>query len=305
MTRTDITVLFATRNGQAVLPRTLEAYCGLELSPRRWKMVVVDNGSDDTTLSILHSYQQRLPLEIFNQPIAGKNRALNLGLNAIEGQLAIITDDDAIPNSTFLTAWSKYLDRELDYELFGGSIAALFDIPPPKWLLNNQTYLEILFAVRDLPEGPIAADLIYGPNMAVRTSVFRAGLRFNEGIGPNGSDPDYPMGSETEFCRRVEQSGAKAWFAKDPAVLHIVRTSQISRSYWAKRFYRHGRGVAQRIWDSGQDPPAYLLRPFMINQVWRLYNRLRMLSPSPSQRFNSFFAYHWRRGFCDEWAKRK
>ena len=66
-------------------------------------MVIVDNGSDDSTPAILSSFKKRLPLETLHQPIAGKNCALNLGLSALEGHLAILTDDDAIPDRSFLS----------------------------------------------------------------------------------------------------------------------------------------------------------------------------------------------------------
>ena len=64
MSDSALTILFATRNGEHVLPRTLEAYCGLEAPSQAWKMVVVDNGSDDLTPAILKSFKKRLPLEI-------------------------------------------------------------------------------------------------------------------------------------------------------------------------------------------------------------------------------------------------
>src|SRR5580700_2544299 len=99
------TVLCATRNGESVLPRMLEAYCHVKAPTQAWKMVIVDNGSKDSTSAILESFKKRLPLETLAQPAVGKSRALNCGLSALEGRLAIITDDDAIPNSSFLTAW--------------------------------------------------------------------------------------------------------------------------------------------------------------------------------------------------------
>ena len=299
MSRADITVLLATRNRQKLLGRTLESYCRSEIPQHSCKIVVVDNGSEDSTPATLASFKKRLPLEVLRLPIAGKSRALNFGLNAIEGRLAIITDDDAIPNSTFLRAWSRYLDQKPEYELFGGSIYPLFEVLPPKWLLKRKTSFDLLFGARDLPEGPIAARSIFGPNMAVRSSVFEAGFRFNENIGPNESDPHYPMGSETEFSHRVERNGAKAWFAREPRVEHIILTNQVSKSHWATRFYRHGRGVALQSWLDGQGCPS-----FIANQVYRVYNRVRMLSPLPSQRFDGFVQNHWRRGFADEWARR-
>lgn len=293
---TDLSVLFATRNGELVVCRTLEGYCRVEKPALAWKIVVVDNGSDDHTPDLVASFKNRLPLELLSQPAAGKNRALNLGLNAVEGGLVIITDDDAIPDRSFLSAWSKYVNGEWEYELFGGSIDLTFDAAPPKWMLQNKSQLNMLFSYRDLPEGPISANEIYGPNMAVRTSVFERGFRFDENIGPNGSDALYPMGSEAEFCCRIERGGVKAWFAEEPRVRHIVRGHQLERSYWAKRSYRHGRGEAQRRRKTGQDPPADLSRP-------HLREKLRMFSPSPLQRFLSVCAHHERRGFRDEWTK--
>ena len=305
MPTTDITVLFATRNGEHVLRRTLEGYCRAEEPPHAWKMVIVDNGSEDSTPAILASFKKRLPLETLQYPIAGKNRALNFALSSLEGRLAILPDDDAIPDTSFLTAWSRYLKECQNYELLGGSIDLFFDTPPPSWILRNKSHFALQFSFRDLPEGPVAAEEIFGPNMAVRTSVFEKGFRFDESIGPNQSDPNYPMGSETDFLRRVARSGAKAWFAKQPRVQHIVRSNQLSKSYWAGRFYRHGRYVAQHMWKTGQTPPPYISRPVVIDQMWRLYHRLRMVSPLPVQRITSVQAYHWKRGFSDEWTRRQ
>jgi glucosyl-dolichyl phosphate glucuronosyltransferase len=303
MSDVALTVLFSSRNGEQVLPRTLEAYCQMNRPPHRWKLVVVDNGSSDSTSVILESFRDRLPLEILEQPIAGQNRARNCGLKALEGQLAILTDDDAIPDPSFLTAWSKYLDQCPDYELFGGSIDPVFDVPPPKWMMRSKSQLGMLFAIRDLPEGPVSPNDLYGPNMAVRASVFVAGHRFDENFGPDGTDPHYPMGAETEFFRRLARCGAKAWFAREPRVHHIVRANQIGWPNVVNRSYRHGRGVARLMREGGEAAPLSVRHPTVMHQLSRLRYWLRMLSPSPLQRFNGGCDYHWMRGFRDEWAK--
>ena len=267
MSNTGLTVLIATRNGGDVLPRTLDAYCRVNRPACGWKLVVVDNGSNDLTSSIIGAFKDRLPLEMLQEPRAGKNVALNCGLSACESPIVVVTDDDAIPTLSFLTAWSQYLSKTQDFEIFGGSIDPLFEVTPPKWMLKHIAQLDALFAVRDLPEGPVEASAIFGPNMAVRRSVFERGLRFNENIGPNGADSNYPMGSETEFCVRVARSGAKSWFAKEPRVKHVVRGGQLTKSSWARRAYRHGRGVARRIRESGEAPPPKVLQPFIIEQL--------------------------------------
>ena len=105
MSKTELTVLMACRNGERVLPRTLEGYRRLEAPPVGWKLLIVDNGSSDATSEIIDSFTRDLPIEILREPVPGKNKALNSGIPAIEGRLAVLTDDDAIPHPAFLAAW--------------------------------------------------------------------------------------------------------------------------------------------------------------------------------------------------------
>ena len=244
MKRIDLTVLIATRNGEHVLPRTLDGYRRLAAPSVGWKLLVVDNASTDATPDIVGSYKQDLPLDFLRQPVPGKSRALNTGLAAVEGRLVVLADDDAVPAPGFLDAWAEYLERKGCYGLFGGSIEPLFEVPPPKWLIETRLKFAMMFAERDLPEGPIAPGEIYGPNMAVRTWVLDRGLRYDENIGANGADPNYLMGEDTDFCLRVAEFGVQCWFAKRPRVRHIVRPHQFTAEAWAGRAYRQGRGRA-------------------------------------------------------------
>ena len=146
MKRIDLTVLIATRNGEHVLPRTLDGYRRLAAPSVGWKLLVVDNASTDATPDIVGSYKQDLPLDFLRQPVPGKSRALNTGLAAVEGRLVVLADDDAVPAPGFLDAWAEYLERKGCYGLFGGSIEPLFEVPPPKWLIEN--LVEVRYDVR-------------------------------------------------------------------------------------------------------------------------------------------------------------
>jgi hypothetical protein len=241
---------------------------------------------------------------MLQEPVAGKNRALNRGLEAIEGRAVIVTDDDAIPAPSFLLEWSKSLDKKRGYDLFGGTIEPLFDAPVPDWILKSRDLRNMFFSARNLSEGPVGAGSIFGPNMAVRASVLERGFRFDENIGPNGSDPYYPMGGEREFCQRVVQSGVRSWFAKGPQVQHIIRADQLTKAYWARRAYRHGRGVAWLL-RQGKNSAQPTLRPPIARELSRLGHRVLMFSPFSVQRIKSMCAYNWKCGFRDEWAKRR
>ena len=237
----------ATHNGAERLKMVLAAYAQAEDPGSVWQLCVVDNGSTDDTPVVLKSFCHSLPLVILHQPRPGKNVSLNLAIEhfANAGHDMILTDDDAIPAPTFLREWARTLARQSGHMLFGGSVSPWFRARPDPWLEALSDQFDVLYARTSHAEGPIAANAIYGPNMAVRAAVFAAGLRFDEAMGPNSSVDNYPMGSETEFCvRAAAQLGISAWFSKGPSVAHIVRLSQMTRDFVAARAQRHGRGVA-------------------------------------------------------------
>jgi glycosyltransferase involved in cell wall biosynthesis len=301
----ELTVLLATRNGGTVLSRVLAAYMAVAREASNWQLIVVDNGSEDDTALILRSFQSELPLEVLEVAEPGKNRALNAGLAAAEGRFIVLTDDDAVPSPSFVAAWSRCARARTDYDLFGGTIEPLFDLEPPRWLVRNQESAAMLFARSDLREGPVSWARIYGGNMAVRKRIFDEGFRFNESLGPNGADPFYPMGSESEFCRRVSQSGAKSWFAAEPKVWHIVRASQLQPEYWAARAYRSGRGRAFFVsTDSAARAESWRMRVRTLAGRVVGWDWLKAVSPFPAHRFDSLCRRNFRRGFRDEMRRR-
>jgi hypothetical protein len=77
--------------------------------------------------------------------------------------------------------------------------------------------------------------------MAIRTALFQAGHRFDETIGPDGSD-DYPMGSETSFTRHLTHHGHRAWYVASARVQHVIRPYQLERRWILRRARRFGRG---------------------------------------------------------------
>ena len=303
-------MLFATHNGEQVLPRMLDGYVRQGNPGFEWKLVVVDNGSTDATTEILDSYRGKLRLHLINEPTPGKNRALNRGLDWIEGDVIIVTDDDAIPEPGFLTMWREAFHGHSEFDVFGGSIVPLFELSPPDWMLETQFRFEELYSSRiNVPEGPISPGDIFGPNMAVRRTVFARGLKFSELIGPNAADRNYAMGSETEFCARAYRQGFKTWFAPEPTVRHIVRPHQILPDYCAGRAYRFGRGSAQLQWERGLLPTRPHIFRRMAAPAWHMWMRsylaARTMRRDDRKRLEARWKYEFYRGFRDEHCLRK
>ena len=268
----------ATYNGAATLPDVLQAYTALDQPAGGWRLVIADNGSSDTTAEVLAAYQGRLPLSTLYVARRGKNAALNAALERVlqqsgDGQdLLVLTDDDAIPQPDWLRRLRQCAERQPCHALFGGAIVPAWRVPPAPWLLQH-TPRGLTWGLTEpaLPDGPIYPGLVWGANMAVRRRVFDDGLRFDEGIGPNGAS--YAMGGEVNFNLRLAQAGHLAWFCPQARVAHIIRPHQVSAPWVLRRAWLHGRGRFRQQTDTAV--PRWMLGRFMRDALAMLAAWLR------------------------------
>lgn len=235
-----LTVYFATRNRAHTLPPVLDSYLRLASPAGGWRLVVIDNGSEDRTRQALESYASRLPLTILHEGRPGKNAALNLGLEHAEGDLAVFTDDDVYPFPDWLVALRRATDANPGSTIFGGAVLPRWESPPPSWILDWVPLGPAFTVTGNLPDGPTTAHAVFGPNMAVRQSVFAQGVRFDAGMGPRGVS--YAMGSETELVRRLLAEGHQAWHVADARVEHFIRAEQLQLKWILHRAVNFGRG---------------------------------------------------------------
>jgi L-malate glycosyltransferase len=230
----------ATRNRSRILRQVLEAYRQLKEPPSGWKLVVIDNGSTDETSEVIASFANRLPLCSVAEPRLGKNFALNSGLDLVEGDLVVFTDDDAFPRPDWLVQFRETADNKPTYSIFGGAIVPRWEVSPPDW--TAWVPQGPMFSITDpaRTDGVTGPKLVFGPNMAIRASIFQSRIRFDPFIGPKGSD--YPMGSETELLLRLGQQGHEFWYIAGAVVEHLVREEQLKKDWVLRRAVRFGRG---------------------------------------------------------------
>jgi len=247
-----LSVLMSARDGERTLPATLAAFRGLERPAGGWKLVIIDNGSTDGTRAIIEEYSGSLPIEYLYEPRAGKNRALNRGLERIAGDLVVFTDDDVLPVPEWLQILRMAADGHPEFSIFGGPVLPRWASEPPRWILDWVPLSPTYSVLYPRPEGPYLARGVFGPNMAVRTAVFRKGCRFDERIGPRGRS--YAMGSETELLLRLERDGYRTWHCQRALVFHAIEAHQMTENWILGRAVRFGRGMYRLQRTTGQSP---------------------------------------------------
>jgi glycosyltransferase involved in cell wall biosynthesis len=235
-----------------------------------WKVVAVDNGSSDDTLSILEKRAARLPMSVVSEPRPGKNIALNAGLALVEGDIVALTDDDILLPVDWLVAIERVAGEKPDYDILGGPISPVWEEPPPDWV--SRCVPKGLLGLTDFAEGPVDPHLVWGGNMAVRTAVFHE-HKFAEGIGPNGSAA-YAKGSEINFTVRAAKRGHRCWHFHAAPVGHIIRPYQLEPDWLLQRAYNQGRGN-RRVFHGNNDEALVRLFGYPLRRVLGLVDSVR------------------------------
>lgn len=242
-----IAVVFSSRDGARTLRAMLPALLALRPPPGGHRILAVDNASTDGTATLLRAAAAAspVPFAVLDEPRPGKNRALNRALPLVlDAALVALTDDDVLPEPDWLERLAAAAAANPGADLFGGAIRPHWPGAAPAWILACGVPLGVVYAVTapDQPAGPVAPDLVWGPNMAVRGEILRAGHRFDESLGPVGGEAGYAMGSETEFTVRLGRAGHHAVFVPDAVVRHQIRPEQLEEGWVLRRAYRHGLG---------------------------------------------------------------
>jgi glycosyltransferase involved in cell wall biosynthesis len=279
-----LTVVMPTYNGAGTLGRVLATFSHLDPPHGGWKLLVVDNGSTDSTKDIIRSFEWRLPLTYLYEPRLGKSTALNTGLRHTSGDLVVFTDDDVLPKVDWLVQMRKAADSQPSFSIFGGAIIAHWELSPEPWILKWQYTFSITDAAWE--EGMLPATRIYGPNMAVRSHIIEAGYRFDTSLGPAGRR--YRMGEDTDFLQRISKAGFRAWHCKSAVVAHIIRRDQMTKRWVLERALPLGGAEYRRELRDEPSSPALLLGTprYLIREV--LTQAFRCLVVSVTQKDLSF-----------------
>lgn len=228
-----VSVVLCTRNRCEYLRTALATYSRICTSVP-WELVIVDNGSTDSTSFIIRQFMRDSTARVVfcNAHVPGLSRARNVGWQAAAGEIVAFTDDDCYPNSDYIDMIrDTFSDSRIDYA--GGRIL-LFD--PTDCAVSIQTLDER----RSIPPGRfVPPGLIQGANMAARRSVIEALGGFDEILGAGTAFPS----EDTDFIGRAAAAGFIG--AYDPKLLvfhhHRRRTKHQVRSLL--RGYRKGAGA--------------------------------------------------------------
>ena len=256
MPHTDsVSVLICTYNRTALLEQTLTALaravrpdgCDVDV------IVVDNNSSDDTALTVQRAAASSpFAFRYVHESRQGKSFALNTGLSVAQGDIIALTDDDVLPEPDWLVRIVENF-RAADVVFVFGKVLPRWEVPPPPEMLTLRARdIWGPLALVDYGDEAIPYDaasfgrkrLPVGANLSIRQDAINRVGGWRTDLGK--VDNTLIAGEDHELCVRLYRAGLYSGIY-DPtvAVRHLVPASRLTREYFRRWFYWHGRTMAR------------------------------------------------------------
>jgi len=194
------TIQLCTYNRAALLERVLDACFEQTFDPSAYEVVLVNDGSTDTTTDVITRARRRATcrFETIDQPNSGLAAGRNAGIARSSGERIIFIDDDVLPLPNFVAEHWRSHERARNAIVRGGAInvESFDELPPPIWHITDYS-----------------ANYFWTTNVSVPLATIRAIGGFNESFSEYGWE-DIDVGLRLRF------RGVRAVFNPKALVYH-------------------------------------------------------------------------------------
>ncbi len=190
-----------------------------------FEIVVVEDGSTESSEAIVTSFRDKLHIAYFFKPNSGPGDSRNFGMQRATGNFFIILDSDCILPPDYLNAVAHALSKR-PMDCFGGPDAA------------HESFSDLQKAINYSMTSYLTTGGIRGKNMAVQKfepRSFNMGLSKRAFEATGGFGKIHP-GEDPDLSLRLRKAGFKTHFVKDAYVYHKRRISWKSFYVQVKKF---------------------------------------------------------------------
>ena len=228
-------LIICTRNRGTHLQACLEYVRKLETPSGGWQLVIVDNGSTDSTPDLIRVFARSAACEVVPtyEALPGLARARNTGIAQASGDILAFTDDDCYVRPDFLVqVCAVFQESSVGY--LGGRVI-LHDPTDAPVTIKDSLSAQHLSPHRFLPGG-----VIHGANMAVRRKVVQSIGGFDPLLG---AGTPLQSGEDLEFLARACWAGWAGTYDPRPVVAHHHRRKPGADVDSLLKGYDYGRGA--------------------------------------------------------------
>lgn len=241
-------VIIPTYNRCGLLKKTIESLVHQDFPAGQYEILVVDNGSTDSTRQVAESaisaYQGHNIRYIF-EPEPGLHCGRHRGAIESTGQILCYLDDDVVVDKLWLQGVIETFTNT-DAVLVGGKILPKYETEPPEWINQfivvrpegkSLGQLSLIDFGNELKQ--IDPCLVWGCNYSIRKDVlFECG-----GFHPDSMPSDlirYRGDGETALSAAIKEKGYRAYYNPKACVYHYIPKERLTVEYFCKRMFCQG-----------------------------------------------------------------
>lgn len=255
----SVSILICTYNRAALLGETLASLQKLHRPPDcRVEVVVVDNNSTDETPLVIREATRTahaFPLISMHENRQGKSFALNTALGRATGDVLALADDDVLPSPEWLhRIVEAFRTRDVTF-VFGKVLPRWERVPPPVLMTKEAQDIWGPLALVDygneaqeyradnvVQRLPIGANLSFSRAAIIQIGGWRTDLgKVNNTL---------ISGEDHEIFQHLRRAGLySGYYDPAAAVWHFVPAARVTRRYFRKWFFWHGKTQALMLED--------------------------------------------------------
>ena len=280
----SFTVVLPTYNRMDIMPDVIAALEN-QYNPPQFDLVVINDGSSDSTKEWLDAHDFTIPTRVIHQPNGGPAKARNAGLDAATGDYIILLGDDTVPDRYWLSSHERaHQQRNFDPNIV---VVGYIDwhrsmrITPFIDFVDETGWQFAFNKIEDINNLPY--NYFYGSNLSLARSLIH-NERFDTSF-------PYPAWEDSELGYRLKLKGCSYVYEHGIQTEHLHKTTiarfaqrQRKAGYCAMVFNRLHPEVGAMVWpsreslESASGPIITTLRrwlaaaleilPFAFPQLW-------------------------------------
>ncbi len=239
-----ISIIIPVYNEEKIIKKTINSVLNLDYPKNRYEIIVVDDGSTDSTYEEVKSLRLK-NIHVFRKENGGKGSAMNLGIKKAKGEFIVSLDADSVVSKGALKKMIGYFkDREI------AAVTSSLNLYKPKSLLLKLQWVEFMLGIflRKIFSLNEAIHVIPGPFSIYRKSFFKK----------HGGFDEHNLTEDTEIAMRIQAKGYKIRnsisanvYAKQPSSFKGILSQRLRWYYGFVKNSAHYKCLfPPKRWDS-------------------------------------------------------
>jgi glycosyltransferase involved in cell wall biosynthesis len=236
----EISVVICTRDRSADLKNCLRGLERQSIAADRFEVLIIDNGSTDDTAAQADEFTDRhRHFRYHFEPRGGLSIARNTGAQLSRAELIAYTDDDAVPDPSWLERFcARFQQLPGEVGIIGGDVIPVWAVPRPAWLVEEllrplSAGLKWSTEARFLRPGEWLVEV----NSAYRKAALEKVGGFPEKLGRMGS---VLLSGDGAVNLLIEMAGYLLFYDPQIIVQHHIPASRITTEWFRRRSFWQG-----------------------------------------------------------------